>query len=418
MKIVNEVKTKEEIADILATLRAKPTDRRLTSRELLDLIAYWGEELGSQLTIPGFPFIKMWLRKANLESILKRELGINYLDEGWNNHSGISYGFAPLGLVGHWTAANVPIQPALSLSCALLSGNSSVVRVPKSLIEVTELIAKPILTDKKLEKLKEKTAFIYFPSDNHGLHQAMAEEVDSAYIWGGLESVSYVRSLPFSHWTRINVFGPRTSLAVIDKGVLAEKEPLSKWCQRLSRDLWQFDQQACSSPHWLFVECKNDVILNNFLGEMKTALERENQEHPWQHLPADLSSSVWEARTKWLTKNENTRAEFPLNLGWTILVGEEKDLEPAHFARVLQIIRVDSLTQVLNHVDRNTQVVGVGFSDRQKESDFAKEVINRGAERVSKLGQMHVFGSPWDGQDLVRPLMRKVMWQQSSETTR
>ena len=41
----------------------------------------------------------------------------------------------PLGVVGHWPAGNIEIQPVLSMTCALLGGNASLVRVPAGLDE-------------------------------------------------------------------------------------------------------------------------------------------------------------------------------------------------------------------------------------------------------------------------------------------
>ena len=39
----------------------------------------------------------------------------------------------PIGVVGHWPAGNVEIQPLLSMTCALLGGNAALVRVPDGL---------------------------------------------------------------------------------------------------------------------------------------------------------------------------------------------------------------------------------------------------------------------------------------------
>jgi hypothetical protein len=36
-------------------------------------------------------------------------------------------------------------------------------------------------------------------------------------------------------------------------------------------------------------------------------------------------------------------------------------------------------------------------------------------DRVVRLGQMHVFGSPWDGTDLVRPMVRVVRHVRSQD---
>ena len=51
-----------------------------------------------------------------------------------------------MGLVGHWPAGNIEIQPLLSMSCALLGGNACLVRVPTGLVDATRVI---------MEKLQE-----------------------------------------------------------------------------------------------------------------------------------------------------------------------------------------------------------------------------------------------------------------------
>jgi hypothetical protein len=39
---------------------------------------------------------------------------------------------------------------------------------------------------------------------------------------------------------------------------------------------------------------------------------------------------------------------------------------------------------------------------------LAKAAGRRGVDRIVKLGRMHVFSSPWDGVDLIRPMVRVV----------
>ncbi len=46
----------------------------------------------------------------------------------------------------------------------------------------------------------------------------MAQVVDGAMIWGGEEAVLQIRGLPFPHWARVAVFGPRISVAAMDAG--------------------------------------------------------------------------------------------------------------------------------------------------------------------------------------------------------
>jgi len=39
----------------------------------------------------------------------------------------------------------------------------------------------------------------------------------------------------------------------------------------------------------------------------------------------------------------------------------------------------------------------------------------RGVDRIVKLGRMHVFTSPWDGLDLIRPMVRMVRHVRSQD---
>jgi hypothetical protein len=62
------------------------------------------------------------------------------------------------------------------------------------------------------------------------------------------------------------------------------------------------------------------------------------------------------------------------------------------------------------------QTLGLAFKDRQKEKILTEAAANHGVDRVVRLGQMHVFGSPWDGMDLVRPMMRMVRYVPSADS--
>ena len=80
--------------------------------------------------IPGIVFLRMWLRRGTLEPIVARELGANSLDGGWTDYGRARCRAFPLGIVGHWPAGNIEIQPILSMTCALLGGNAALVRIP------------------------------------------------------------------------------------------------------------------------------------------------------------------------------------------------------------------------------------------------------------------------------------------------
>ena len=84
--------------------------------------------------VPGITFLRLWLRRGNLEPVLEREMGPSSLNGGWWKDGRAKLRAFPLGIVGHWPAGNIEIQPFLSLTCALLGGNGCMVRVPGGLV--------------------------------------------------------------------------------------------------------------------------------------------------------------------------------------------------------------------------------------------------------------------------------------------
>ena len=83
--------------------------------------------------------------------------------------------------------------------------------------------------------------------------------------------------------------------------------------------------------------------------------------------------------------------------------------------KTLTILEVDSLFDPISQFDGTVQTLGLAIRDTEKEDKLAAAAAGRGVDRVVKLGRMHVFASPWDGVDLIRPMVRMVRHVRSSE---
>ena len=199
------------------------------------------------------------------------ELGREALHGQWHREGPARLGVFPLGVVGHWPAANIEIQPVLSLSCSLLGGNAALVRVPTSLVEVNGVLLDRLYEVDTPGVLADRVLAVTFGHGRMDLQQAMAAAVDGAMIWGGAEAVSQIRALPFPHWARVVAFGPRLSVAAMDAESWSSLAEQKTWSLRIARDVWQFDQQACSSPQTLFLERRDGCDIDPFLGTLKDA---------------------------------------------------------------------------------------------------------------------------------------------------
>lgn len=409
-EIVRVIGSTEEIAVIATELRETVSASEITTSAVLDGFEAWAAALGERETadIPGVQFLRIWLRRGTLEPIIARELGVNELCGNSMKDGHARLKAYPLGIVGHWPAGNIEIQPALSMTCALLGGNASLVRVPRGLEELTRLIMEKLEQSDSAGLLSGRVRMLVFDHSRMDLQESMARSVDGAMIWGGEEAVLNVRGLPFPHWSRIAIFGPRISIAAMDADSWADTEAQETWCRRIARDVWQFDQQACSSPQVLFLEKKAGHSSREFVQSLKKAFESENQLHPRQTIHAGLTTAICQARASWLLDNAANSAIFTQGPDWTILLGSGLEIPQPTQGKTLTILEVDDLFDPIRKLDGNVQTLGVAMADPVRETQLASLAARRGVDRIVKLGRMHVFAPPWDGVDLIRPMVRMV----------
>ncbi|CAN2050532.1 Acyl-CoA reductase LuxC [Candidatus Magnetomoraceae bacterium gMMP-13] len=413
---IKKIEEPEELNYIVERLHNIFFEGSFQIESLLDLFQKWSRSIVSSDAshVPGVVFLSLWLRRSSLESLLVRELGKSAISGDWLTDGNIRLKAFPVGLVGHWPAANVEILPFLSMVCSLLGGNVALVRIPPVLMRPARLIFNSLIKVDTDGIILNRLSLVTFDKNHRNLHKIMANSVDGAMIWGGKEAIVNIRSLPFPHWARLMCFGPRISIAALDKGAWADLENRKKWSLRLARDLWQFDQQACSSPYVLFVEKSSELDVQNLLNEIANALENENLKHPRIELNASLTSAIVQARADCLLDDSSNQAIFPLTPDWSILIHNKLQFPEAVHGRVLHVVLIDDLLDAVKLLNRNVQTIGLGMSNKTKERLFADLAGKKGIDRIVRLGTMHIFNSPWDGSKIISSMVR---WVQHSFLT-
>ena len=416
-ELQHNINSSAEISHAAARLREVVFDEEISPNDVMSVFDCWARSLDIRELddVPGIVFLRLWLRRGTLEPIITRELGANGLHGGWSEYGRARCKAFPLGVVGHWPAGNVEIQPILSMTCALLGGNAALVRIPRGLLELTRCLMERLVQGDPGKVLTRRIFMAAFEHGRQDLQEAMAQAVDGAMIWGGREAVLQVRALPFPHWARVAVFGPRISVAAMDAGAWGDPEERESWCQRIARDVWQFDQQACSSPQVLFLEKRTGQSVDQFLRFLRRAFEIENQAHPRRTIPGALTSAICNARASWLLENTAHQAVFPKSPDWTLLIGSGSDFPQPIQGRTLTVLEVDNLSDPVLKFDGNVQTLGLGMSDPEKERELTLLAGKRGVDQIVKLGRMHAFVPPWDGVDLIRPMVRMVRHVRSTD---
>jgi hypothetical protein len=101
-------------------------------------------------------------------------------------------------------------------------------------------------------------------------------------------------------------------------------------------------------------------------------------------------------------------AVFSAGPDWTLLLGSGTEIPSPIQGKTLTVLEVDDLRQPLKKLDGNVQTLGLAMADPAREVGLATLAASRGVDRIVKLGRMHVFAPPWDGVDLIRPMVRVV----------
>src|SRR5271165_3076400 len=183
--VIHAVTWPEELAFSSHRLKEIARQNYIPTETLLDTCERWAAALDCPEVreIPGGAFLRLWLRRSTLEAVLLRELGQAARHGDWLDHGQVRQRAFPLGVVGHWPAGNIEIQPILSLTCALLGGNTCLVRVPGGLIASTQLLMQRLHQVDPDGLLTERIFMASFEHSRMDLHEGMALVVDGAMIW-------------------------------------------------------------------------------------------------------------------------------------------------------------------------------------------------------------------------------------------
>lgn len=419
MKRLHRTGNVDELREVLERFESQGDAPRLSYAEARQALVDWGDQLDQPALrdITGLTFLRLWLRASSLDSLVRRELGEKGAELLYGQLSEDRTWLEPVGTLLHWTAGNVSVQPFLSLTGPLLAGNRNIVRVSTGLIEIAERLLAALDDTPLADAFFRQNLFVHFPYDDQPQRELLARRCDGALAWGGEDTMLTVRAFPFPHWARIELFGPRVSLALMDRATWSGPEA-KKWCRRLARDVWQFEQQACSSPLCLYLEEGPEAEVEDFLRLLADSFAAENRAHPRESIAPHLSAKILRARADWLLQDPSRGALFPPTPDWTLLWQRGKGLQEPVQGKTLHVQILPRLEEALDDLDGNVQTIGLGFQDAELEVRLARRAAVCGIDRLVRIGQMHTFQSPWDGKELLRPFCRFVVFSPSAPVLR
>jgi phenylacetate-coenzyme A ligase PaaK-like adenylate-forming protein len=364
--------------------------------------------------VEGIAFLCSWLRKSNLEKVLRINFGselaaidVPTLVEG------ISLRALPRGVVCHWVAGNIPTLAFFSWALATLGKNVSIIRVPEESREVVRRLFRAVelasveFNGKKYlgSMLLDRTSVLHFSSASQSINESMSQVADARVVWGGPEAVRAVTSYSRLEHCEDVVFGPKYSLGVIDQATMEDSVARSEAITAFARQAVMFEQAACSSPQIIFVEAPQmdlEVLGGLVENEMKKVCAR----FPKREIEQYTTCQILRARASYGMRSE-TSVRASADLTYTILLERGANLREALQSRTLYVMIVDELEQVIPLLSPKIQTVGVAIADAGKRLAFGEAAAFRGVARCVNPALMNIYETPWDG---MLPVHRLVRW--------
>jgi hypothetical protein len=413
MRVTRFLPSGKTFTDSLTPLTDALNERRavlagIPVATLLDLFDDFGRGLlqdSGTRAMDGIAFLSAWLRRSNLESMLRLNLGGSpeFLD-GFLPVGSMKLAARPRGLVSMWMAGNVPTLPLFSIVPALLAKNVCLVKLA---LENDEGMT-PLLTVLSQSGLLPFLAVVWFDYQYQDLNEAMSRAADTRMMWGGAPALQAISALPRQdHCTDI-AFGPKYSIGLLDRKRLERSEGLESLIAAFVRDIAAFDQRACSSPQTIFVE-KNSRLTLREVAEIFAAQFRRLPPKP--SLDFYTTVRILNARAEWaIDARRDVIASGP-EADWTICMDTEVSMKEAVQSRTVFLTEIETWEQILPHITPKIQSAGIAFGDPQDAEAFAGQATLRGVARCVRPGLMNGFESPWDGKLVASELVRWVSFK-------
>jgi hypothetical protein len=346
--------------------------------------------------LPELVALGFWLRSANIQSMMAKDLGGISKDLG-----GIS---KALGTVMHFTPANVDTMFVYSWMCSLLMGNNNIVRVASAESQakgvLLELLDR-VMSQAEYIEIAKRNAFISYAKESD-CSALLCLQADARVIWGGDDSVNAIRALPCKPRCRDISFADRYSAALINGVAVDSEEKIVKLSSLLWKDTEPYAQQACSSPRVIF--WLGDAGLQQRVFEQIDVLAQRNAS-----VANQLNNHLV---TSQLLQSEG-RAAKPLvqnricALPVTSL--NEKMLAWHSGSGLFLVYQLDSVEQLAAMVDDKLQTLSYWKIEKRSLLKLAQNPSIKGIDRIVPVGQALDFSTVWDGFELFKQLSRSIV---------
>lgn len=317
--------------------------------------------------------------------------------------------YSALGVVAHFTPANVDTMFVYSWVCSLLAGNNNIVRVSSRGGAVQEHLLRVLNTLFEQPAYTSLALSNVFVSYDHqstlGVEysERICSRVDARVIWGGDNSVNAIRAIPCKPRCRDISFADRHSICLISAEAVSTDTSNADAIKALLTSLKPYDQQACSSPRVMFW-LGDSASLHEFLSSTRLLVDED--------VPVTRRNEQLVSAQSLQIQYQDTRVSYYGELCTVEVQQLEEQMLAHHTGNLVLLCQcIESLDEIQAFVSHKVQTLAYWGIKKDDLIKFIDQVSITGIDRVVPLANALTFAPEWDGYELLSQLSRRVVIQ-------
>jgi hypothetical protein len=397
----------DEVIDLLVELggRLDPDDNEHMAHALEASIAV--NPLGPRILEAAYRSLGGIFDRSSLEFQVEQEVGRHRLD-GWapvvdpTGRTRRVRAFPPRLI--HVLAGNTPGVTAITIARSALTKGVHLLKLPSNDLFTATAMLRTLEEIAPDHPVTKSFSCVYWRGGDAAVEGVLfrAQFFDKLVAWGGDAAIRSALSYIAPGFELVS-FDPKVSISIVGAGAFESPDTIKDSAQRAAIDVALFNQSACASSRFVFVEAKAGEALDSWCAYLAAELgvDRPMSDGHGVTVPSDIREEVDLLRA--LDDMYGVWGSY--EDGVVIRSDDPVDFHPE--GKVVNVVPIDSLDDVLPHVNVATQTIGIyptSLSETMRD-----RLAARGMQRIVPLGEVldAIPGLPHDG---FYPLNRFVRW--------
>ena len=352
--------------------------------------------------IPG-----LFTRKV-MEFLIEQELGGKDILDGWrevmrpSGRAARTRAFPPRLI--HILPGNTPLAAAQAIMTGSMTKGVHLLKMPSNDLFSASAILQTMVALDPEHPLVQSFSAVYWRGGDESVESQICrpQYFDKLVAWGGEDAIRGAKKYAGPGFDLIT-FDPKTSISFIGRETFASEEALEQAAELAAIDATPFNQGACTSSRFQFVEGSIEDI-DRYCEKLQANMGKD------RHAASGLA---WRVPLDVREEIEGLRGLEPDYRVWGSYEGRGiviRSPEPVDFhpdGKIVNVVPVSSLLEAVPFATVATSTVGVYPPSRKLE---VRELLaSQGVQRIINLGQAmgKGVGIPHDG---FWPLNRYMRW--------